>query len=174
MKLYCFSPIKSKEELLRAVEHIHFSCYKLCKQSMGKYLPNAGNVGVFCHYDDEYAFLTKLRQELTEASDNLNQKYFRLHEPITVPAKGDIPETAYTYLYIRQPDPYRAQVGDIDFYLPAEEYGTLKQSLVNGKKIKGARIFPRSDLDLIELCHPNIDCLGYISTRTMTKVHVKQ
>lgn len=175
MKLYRFSPIKSQEELLKAVEHIHFSCYELCRQSMGKYLPNAGNIGVFCHYDDEYVFLTKLRQEMTEASDNLNQKYFRLHEPITIPAKGDIPETTYTYLYIRQPDPYRAQVGDVDFFLSTEEYATLKQSLEDGKKVKGARIFPRADLDLIEFYNPDIDCLGYVSTRAMTqKVHVKQ
>ncbi|HZM64084.1 MAG TPA: hypothetical protein VFB59_03040 [Candidatus Saccharimonadales bacterium] len=175
MKLYRFSPIKSQQELLRAIEHIHFACYQLCKQSFERYLPNAGNIGVFCHYDDEYEFLTKLRQEMAEASANLNQKYFKLHEPITIPAKDGVPETTYTYLYIRQPDPYRSQVGDVDFYLPQVEYDALKQSLAEGKKIKGARIFPRQDLDLIELYDPDVDCCGYVSTKTMTqKVHVKQ
>ncbi len=163
MKLYRFSPIKSKEELFKAIKHIHFSCYELCKQSLAEYLPNAGNLGVFCHYDDEYDFLTKLRQEMTEASDNANQKYYRLHEPITIPAKGDVPETTYTYLYIRQPDPYRSQVGDVDFYLPQEKYNELKQSLLDGQKIPGARIFPRNDLDMLELYNPNIDCLGYVT-----------
>lgn len=164
MKFYRFSPIKNKQELLRTIEYIHFSCYELCKQSFGEYLPNAGNVGVFCHYDDEYEILTKLRQEMTKESDNVNKKYYRLHKPITIAAKGDVPETIYTYLYIRQPDPYRSQVGDVDFYLPQDKYSKLKQSLLDGQKIPGARIFPRNDLDMIELYDPNIDCLGYVTT----------
>ena len=167
MKLYRFSPIKSKEELFEAIRHIHFECYKLCKQSFGEYLPNAGNMGVFCHYDDEYEFLIKLRGELTEASDNINQKYFRLLKPIVIPAKGDISETTYTYLYIRKPDPYRHHVGDVDFYLQPEKYRELKESLLGGKKIKGARDFERPDLDMVELYNPDADVLAYISTNKM-------
>lgn len=174
MKLYRFSPIKSKEELLEATRHTHFACYELCKQSMERYLPNAGNIGIFCHYDDEFEFLKNLRIEMTEPSDNPDQKYFKLHEPIIIPAKGDVPETVYTHLYIRRPDPYRAQVGDVDFYLEPEEYAKLKQSLINGKVIKGARLFPRQDLDMIELYDPDVDACGYISTDTMTqKVRIK-
>lgn len=174
MKLYRLSPIKSKEELLKAIEHIHFACYELCKQSFDKYLPNAGNMGVFCHYDDEYNFLTKLREELTEPSDNIDQKYFRLFEPINIPRKGDVPETVYTYLYIRKPDPYRHHAGDVDFYLDNAAYSELKKSLKDGKVIKGARVFPRPDLDMIELYDPDIDALGYVSTSRMTEqVRVK-
>lgn len=170
MKLYRFSPIKNKEELVEAIKHTHFECYKLCKQSFGRYLPNAGNIGIFCHYDDEYDFLTKIRKELTEASNNFNQKYFLLHEPIVVPANGDIPETTYTYLYIRRPDPYRSQVGDVDFYLPQTEYNELKQQMLEGKKqLKGARVFDRPDLDMIELYDPDVDALGYVSTSTMSE-----
>jgi hypothetical protein len=174
MKLYRFSPIKNKEELLEAIKHVHFSCYTLCKQSFDKYLPNAGNMGVFCHYDDEYEFLTKLREEMTESTDNLNQKYFRLHEPIVIPAEGDVPETIYTYLYIRKPDPYRHHVGDVDFYLEPEKYLEVKNSILNGVVMKGARVFDRTDLDMIELYDPDVDALGYVSTETMTTdVHVK-
>lgn len=174
MKLYRFSPIQDKEQLLETVKYIHFACYRLCKQSFGEYLPNAGNMGVFCHYDDEYARLVVIRKELTEPSDDPNQKYFKLHEPIIVAAKDDIPETTYTHLYIRKPDPYRHHVGDIDFYLEAEEYAKLKQLLQNGKTIPGARIFPRQDLDMIELFNPDVDTLGYVSTNTMTeKVRIK-
>lgn len=174
MKLYRFSPIKNKEELREAIEFIHFACYKLCKQSFGKYLPNAGNVGVFCHYDDEYELLTKIREELTEPSDNVDQKYFRLHEPIVISSKGDVPETTYTYLYVRKPDPYRHHVGDIDFFLEPEKYKKLKQSMLKGKKIEGARVFDRPDLDMIELYNPDVDALGYVSTEKMTEdVRVK-
>jgi len=169
MQLYRFSPIKNKAKLDEAIKHVHFSCFRLCKESFGNYLPVAGNLGIFCHYDEEYLSLTKLREELTEHSDNINQKYYRLHEPVVIAASEDIPETTYTHLYIRQPDPYRSQVGDVDFYIEEQEYIKLKNSLINGKIIKNVRIFDRTDLDMIELHHPDIDALAYISTKMMTE-----
>jgi hypothetical protein len=169
MKLYRFSPIETKEQLIEAITHIHFACFELCQDAFGKALPVAGNIGVFCHYDDEYKFLTQLRKELTEESENFNQKYFKLHEPIVVPAKGDAPETTYEYLYIRHPDPYRAQAGDVDFVLEVREYSELKQSLLDGKKIKGARVYSSPTLDMIELYNPDIDALGYVTTNTMAE-----
>lgn len=176
MKLYRFSPIKDREQLLEAIRYIHVACHKLCHQSFGNYLPNSGNIGIFCHYDNEYDRLVEIRKELTGSSDNFNQKYFRLHEPIAIPAEGDIPEATYTYLYIRKPDPYRYQVGDLDFYLEQSQYDELKLSLLNGtSKIKGARTLDRTDLDMIELYDPDIDVLGYVSTHKMTeKVRIKQ
>lgn len=175
MKLYRFSPIQTQGQLLEAITHIHFESYKLCKQSFGYYLPNAGNMGIFCHYDQEHTLLTKIRKELTEESDNFNQKYFRLHKPIIIPAKGDIPETTYTYLYVRKPDPYRYQVGDVDFYLKTTEYESLKNKMLSGRQLKGARVFDRMDLDMIELFDPDIDVLAYVSTNKMTEVvRVKQ
>ena len=90
---YRFSPIKSKEELLEAIKYIHFECHKLCQEVLGRLLPNSGNVGIFCHFDEEFALLTKLRERLTIAEENWNNKYYHLREPIVVPAKGDIPET---------------------------------------------------------------------------------
>lgn len=174
MKLYRFSPIQDKEELFEAISYIHFACYKLCKQSFGKILPNAGNMGVFCHYDDEYTMLVQIREQITKPSDDPNQKYFELLEPIVIPAKDDIPETAYTHLYIRKPDIYRAQAGDVDFYIEQNDYDILKSELVNGKNITGARIFPRNDLNMIELFNPDIDALGYVSTNVMSeKVRIK-
>ncbi|QQS39410.1 hypothetical protein IPM62_02240 [Candidatus Woesebacteria bacterium] len=170
MKLYRFSPIKNEKELLDAIKHTHFECYKLSKQSFGRYLPNAGNIGIFCHYDDEFERLIKIRERLTEKSDNYNQKYFRLHKPITIPQKGDVPETIYTYLYIRRPDPYRSQVGDVDFYLQPEKYNKLKTEMLKGKKVKGARVFDRPDLDMIELYDPDSDALGYVSTEKMSEL----
>lgn len=160
---------------MRAIEHVHIECYKLCKQSFGDYLPNAGNIGIFCHYDKEYEYLTEVRKELTQESDNFNQKYFKLHEPIVIEETGGIPRTSYTYLYIRRPDPYRFHVGDVDFYLPQQEYAELKKEMLEGKEVLGARVFDRSDLDMIELYDPDVDALGYVSTETMTEtVRIKQ
>ena len=169
MKLYRFSPIKAREELFEAIQYIHFACHKLCIQSFNKYLPNAGNMGVFCHYESEYKHLVDVRKQLTEPSNDPNQKYFRLHKPIVIPAQDGLPKTTYTHLYIRKPDIYRAQVGDVDFFLEQKEYQDLKQSLVDGPIIKGARVFPRQDLDMIELFDPDIDALGYVSTNTMSE-----
>ena len=70
---------------------------------------------------------------MTDISDNWNQKYYRLHAPITIPAQGDIPETEYTYLYIRKPDQHK-EVGDVDFVLDKKEYTELKNALSEGKK----------------------------------------
>jgi len=171
---YRFSPIHNKEELFEAIEHIHFSSYKLCKQSFGYYLPNAGNLGFFCHYDDEFELLKNIRDEVTEKSDDPGLKYFTLIEPIVIAAKDDIPEATYTHLYIRKPDIYRYQVGDIDFYLKNSEYQELKQDMLNGKNVKGARVFERPDLDMIELYDPDVDVLAYVSPSNMTeKVRIK-
>lgn len=175
MRLYRFSPIKNEQELLEAIMHIHFGCFELCKKAFDKYLPVAGNIGIFCHYAEEYKSLIELRKRLTEESDNLNQKYFRLHNPIVIPPRGDVPETTYTYLYIRRPDQYRAQVGDLDFVIGDKEYVELKESLQKGSQINGAKVFDRPDLDMVELSDPDIDALAYVSTQAMTKkVRVKQ
>ncbi len=167
MQLYRFSPIESQEKLFEAIEYIHLEAHRLCTQSFGEYLPNAGNVGVFCHYEDEYEYLTEVRKELTEASENFSQKYFRLHSPVVIPARGDVPETIYEFLYIRKPDPYRHHVGDIDFYLPEAAYAELRKEIENGRAPNGARLFPSPHLEMIELFDPNSDVLAYVSTERM-------
>jgi len=158
--------INNKKKLFGTISHIHSACHKLCMQSMGRYLPAAGNVGVFCHFADEYLYLKKLQSELTDLSKSVYGKYFLLHEPIVIPSNNDIPEATYKYLYIRKPDPNKPQVGDIDFYLEPEKYIQLKKSLVDGKIIKGVRTLPyRPDLDLVELYNDNFDVLAYIGDK---------
>ena len=174
MKLYRFSPIKNEEELLDAIRHVHFSCYKLCKQSFGDYKRNSGNIGIFCHYDDEYSALISLRKTMTEPSENPEQKYFALHTPIVIASENGVPEAIYTHLYIRKPDPYRHHVGDVDFSVRQEIYHELKTEVSEAPGIRGARIFDRKDLDMIELFDPNIDALAYVSSEEMTEaVRVK-
>jgi len=168
MESYRFSPIKNKEQLLEAIKYTHLKCFELCKKTFGRYLPVAGNIGIFCHYDDEYKFLTELREQLTDKSDNWQQKYYRLHKPITIPAHGDMPDTVYTYLYIRKPDQH-SEVGDVDFVLDKKEYLELKNSLLRGKEIKGIKIFDRPGLDLIKLFDPDIDALSFIGTKDMAE-----
>lgn len=168
MKSYRFSPIENIDQLLEAIKYTHLRCFELCKKIYGKYLPVAGNIGIFCRYDDEYQLLTKLREELTEKSDNWNQKYYRLHKPIIIPAQGDVPGATYTYLYIRKPDQHK-EVGDVDLVLDKREYNELKNFLSQGKEVIGMKIFERPSLDLIELSDPDIDTLSFIGIKDMVE-----
>lgn len=153
---------------MEAIRYTHFKCFALCKRNFGKHLAVAGNIGIFCHFDDEYVFLTKLREELTEKSDNWNNKYYRLHEPIVIPARGDVPDTTYTYLYIRKPD-LHTEVGDVDYVLNKKVYEELKLTLLGGEKMTGIEILDRTDLDLVKLSDPDIDVLSFIGTKNMNE-----
>jgi hypothetical protein len=164
MDQYRFSPIKDEDKLLEAITYLHFACFSLCKQAFGKYLPNAGNIGIFSHSEAEFTFLTKLRESLTQTEDNINNKYYRLHQPITIPAKGDVPETTYTYLYIRKPESDHPQVGDVDFYMEPPQYLKLKEELLQGKIMPGAQIFAKPGYDYIELSEPEGDIEGFVGT----------
>lgn len=106
---------------------------------------------------------------MTEPSNNPNQKYFKLYNPIVIQAEGDIPETAYSHIYIR-----KAHVGDIDFILDEQEYIKLKASIPSKDTRLGMRIFERPDLDMVELYNYDINALAYISPKEMTeRVRVK-
>lgn len=170
MKNFRFSPIKNKTELFKAIEYIHFQSFKLCKQNLGYLLPVAGNIGIFCHYEDEYEYLTNLRKELTDININWNNKYYKLYKPIIIRAKDEIPETIYTYLYIRKPDANTPNVGDVDFYLEPKQYQKFKQSVLLGKFTKGVKIFERQDLDLIRLYDPDIDVSAFIGSYKLEEV----
>lgn len=173
MKLFRFSPIKSENELLEAIEHIHFESFKLCKQKLGLVLPVTGNIGVFCRSRQEFEFLTKIRKEWTDLTDNWNEKYYRLHKPIVIAAKEAAPKTTYTYFYVRKPDKKHNQVGDLDFYMEPEKYKKLKQFLSSGKVMEGVTILDRPELDLIEISNPRVDVVAFIGQKTMEENVVK-
>lgn len=167
MHAHLFNPINDISQLLKTIEYIHVECHRLCKKNLGYLLPVAGNIGVFCHFEDEFIRLIKLREELTEVNNNWNKKYFKLHAPIIIPRKNEIPETTYTYLYIRKPDKNTPHIGDVDFYMEPNKFLTLKKSLLAGVKIAGVSIFDRPDLDLIRLSDQEIDVSSFIGQKTM-------
>lgn len=133
-------------------------------------MPHTGNIGIFCHHDDEYKELKRVQSEICEQPNDPDVKYFMLKKPITIDKHGDTPGATYTHLYIRQPDPYRFHVGDIDFYLSPAEYQDFKKSLLGGALAGNARVFPRNDLDMIELYDPSVDALAYVSPSTIAEV----
>ena len=155
--------------LLKIINQIHTDCHKLCFQALGEHLPVAGNIGVFCHSKNEYELFTKIRGELTYPSDNPNQKYFLLKEPIVIGS------ATYTHLYIRKPDPtpYGKYLGDVDFIMEEQEYSEFKNSVQNGL-IKGAEIYDRPSWETVQITDQNINSVAYISTKEFSeKVRVK-
>jgi len=160
--------IKKKKELFEAIRYVHFACFALCKKVFGNYLPVSGNIGIFCHYDDEYEFLTRIRKELTDEEDNWNEKYYRLHEPIVIQANGDVGETTYTYLYIRKPD-YHTEVGDADFVLEKKKFEELKKRASEKTVVHGVELFYRPDLNMVRLSEANTDALLFVTTKYMTE-----
>jgi len=170
MKSFRFSPVKNKDELFKALEYIHHSAHKICKQNLGKYLPVAGNIGFFCHFEDEFEFLTQVREVLTDINSHWNHKYFKLNTPIFFKAKNGIPKAIYTYLYIRKPDDNTPNVGDVDFYIETNKFKTFKQLVSTGKFKTGVKILDRPDLDLVRLYNPNIDVSAFIGSYDLEQV----
>jgi hypothetical protein len=163
MKLYRFSPIKTKEELMAALEYVHKSALALCKQAIGRYLPTSGIIAIFSHYHQEFEFLQRLGKELTDPNVSFNGKYFQLYEPLVMPDQDDIPGATYHYLYLRQPDRFRPQVGDVDFVLDETSF----QKIQNLKIINGVEIFVRPEMKACELFSPDSDVLIYLTTQAV-------
>lgn len=151
MKLYRFSPIRSESELMKALQYLHETSHRLCKEVYGDYLPVRGNIGIFCHDYDEFKYLTELRKNLTSDHPNYKGKYFPLKQPISFREKNGIPSATYEYLYIRQVDPYRSQVGDVDFQTALDGFNAYRQALNTTVFTNGARIFGREVRMLLEL-----------------------
>ena len=174
MSEFRFSPIYDEETLWNAVSYIHTASHILCRELLGSYLPIAGNVGIFCHFEDEFQQLTVLRERLTTSAIHWNNKYFHLHEPVTIPRHGDIPEATYRYLYIRKPDAAKPQVGDLDFYLNPPSYEKLRQSVTRGSYPNGVSLLERPDLDLVQLSDPHRDVLAFVGSYDLEKITIHQ
>jgi hypothetical protein len=126
-------------------------------------LPVTGTLAIFTHYPEEFQMLTEYLQKMCYPDNPFNGKYFKLIDPIIIPSTPEVPGATYTHLYIRRADPYRSQVGDIDFYLPKQQFEELKANLLKETR-PNIRIFPGNNLDMIELYNPDIDVLAYIDT----------
>lgn len=160
--MHRINQIHNEKELLYAIKYIHVLCATLCKQTVGTYLPVAGNIGIFCQDADEYERLVGIQKKLTNTEIHVYGKYFLLHNPVTIPTQDGIPGATYRYLYIRRPDIHKPQAGDVDFFMEPVAYARLKASLSAGTQIPGMRVLDRPDLDLIECYDPSVDAFAYI------------
>lgn len=162
--------------LLKRVNDIHSDCHRLCLYATNKFLPVAGNIGIFCQSEEEYKAFKEGQQEIVKPSDNPNQKYFEQKEPIVIEKTEGIPQAIYTYLYIRKfdPTPYGKNKGDIDFVMAEVEYEAFKQDVLEGKTPKGVELYDRRNWDTVQITDPAINSVAYISTKEFSeKVRVK-
>src|SRR5581483_11001592 len=110
-KLYRFSPINSKKELIETVDYIASKATELCQKVIGREYP-ISSLTVFAHYPDEYKRLTEILFKLGELDHENNGPFVKLQQPIK------IVNNQLKLLRVRQPDPYRMQVGCNDFEVP--------------------------------------------------------
>jgi len=86
----------TKEQLYVRVRYIYKQCSLLVKESLGTVPPTAGNIAIFCQSDEEYAVFSEIAQQLVKPSNNPDQKYFQLIEPIAIGEADGLPGTSLT------------------------------------------------------------------------------
>lgn len=168
--MFRYSPIHDEKGLWDAVSYIHSASHRLCHALLGNYLPVAGNIGIFCHGEEEFLLLTGIRERLTNPAIHWNHKYYALYTPFSIARTGDIPEATYRYLYIRKPENAKPQVGDLDFYVDPLSYKKLKQSVLQGQHPAGVSVLERPDLDLIQLSDPALDVLAFVGSYDLQSI----
>ena len=89
---------------------------------------------IFTHYPEEYEYLVTERTKMCKPAIVKGQKYYELSEPIAFEETEETQGATYTHLYIRKPDPWRSQVGDLDFHVSEAEYADLKKKVASESK----------------------------------------
>lgn len=152
MQLYRFSPIQDSRQLFEAVVYVATTATMLCKKIVDNEYPIT-NLTVFSHYSNEFTFLSSLLQEHGTIMRNKNGPVAKLHTPITVGS------STISILRVRNPDPYRSQVGCCDFAV--DDFQNFKETfLTNGSR--NLRSIPRTEYEMIEFFDPDVDVLAYV------------
>ncbi len=151
-KLYRFSPINSKEELFEAVDYIASKTTELCKKITGDEYP-ISSLTVFAHYPDEFEKLKTVLFQLGELDHENNGPFVKLHQKIK------LPNNELELLRVRQPDPYRMQVGCNDFEV--SHYEDFKRKYLD-KNPNNLRSIKRPEYEMIEFFDPDFDVLAYV------------
>ena len=161
------------DTLLARIEYIYSKCRYLLNSTFKFDLPVAGNIGVFAQSEQEYDQLKSYLTNLIIPSDNPNQKYFQLIDPLSV--KDGEGEAVFTHIYIRKNDPsdYGLNKGDVDFLMEKEDYNSLKKKVINSE-YTNATMYDRPGWDTIQIMNEEVDAVAYIATQEMAeKVRIK-
>lgn len=157
MKLYRFSPIQTKNELLEAINYVAIKSTELSKKITGNEYP-ISTLTIFSHYPNEFENLKKIIFDLGELSSENNGPYVRLKTPI------ELPNNKLEILRVRQPDPYRLHVGCNDFEVP--DYEEFKSKFLESNP-HNLRLIERPEYDMIEFFDPDFDVLSYVLSKEL-------
>ena len=151
-KLYRFSPIKNEQELREAIDYVAKKTTELSRKFTANEYP-INYLTIFSHYEDEFENLEKILFSMGKHVGENNGPFIQLNEPIQL-SNGKLEK-----IRIRQPDPYRMQVGCNDFTVP--DYVAFKQTYVTNQP-NHFRVIQRPQFEMIELFHPDFDVLAYV------------
>jgi hypothetical protein len=155
MKLYRFSPMQSKQELIEALEYVVTQTSELCRNIITASLP-VTSVTIFAHYPNEYERLINILRELGTPQSEVNGFKVVLREPLTVR------DNVITHFRIRPPDPYRMQVGCNDF--DVKDFTAFRKEYAEAYP-HNLRLIQRQDYEMIEFFDPDYDVLAYVLSR---------
>ncbi len=154
-KLYRFSPIETKEQLLESISYISNKTTEFCRKIIGEEYP-ISSLTIFSHYPDEFENLKEILLEMGELRIENNGPFVELHESIS------LPNNELRLLRVRKPDPYRMQVGCNDFEAP--DYEEFKRKYLSSKE-NNLRLIKREDYEMVEFFDPDYDVLAYILSK---------
>lgn len=134
------SPIRSKEDIITIVRVIAEKVECLVSRTIGRELPIT-YLTIFSHHPHEYNRFVEWTSELGTKSEANNGVRFALKEPIQT-AGG-----AVKSIRIRQPDPYRSQIGCAD--VRVEDYKKFEAEELP-KHPDNLRLIERPEYGMIE------------------------
>ena len=155
MRIYRFSPIRDKEQLIKAVKYVAKQSTKLCKKAIGMRLPIT-SLTIFSHYPEEYERLIGIFVGMGSPHGENNGPRVALSEPVSASRH------TIRFLRIRKPDQYRMQVGCNDF--DVDNYAEFKDAYLT-QHPQNLRLITRQDYEMIEFFDPDFDVLAYVVSR---------
>jgi hypothetical protein len=150
-KLYCFSPIKNEDELMEAIHYVAMETVKLGKKTINQEFP-IKSVTIFSHFPDEFEKLKEIVFKIGSLQSENHGPYVKLNKPIKV-GGSDL-----QVIRVRQPDPYRMQVGCSDFQVP--DFEVFKNKYLD--QVKNLRLIKRPEYAMLEFFDPDFDVLAYL------------
>lgn len=154
-RLYRFSPITRTGVLQQATSYVatraRHMARVICGQSWNRDCELSG-LTIFSHYQAEFTTLCKLAEGIGPVIAQHNGPYVDTAGNLDI--AGGAPR-----LRIRQPDPYRTQVGCCD--LVVDSYAKFKAAYVKPSN-PHLRVIQRPEYEMVEFFHPDYDVLAYV------------
>lgn len=155
MQLYRFSPIRTLDQIKQALRYVSSEGTKLGERAVGEQL-SIDYLTLFAHYDGEYRGLVSQLKELGKDEPANHGIRIALHQPMIIETQS------IALIKVRQPDPYRTQVGCCDFKVP--DYQSFKNKYLFQAQAN-LRLIERPGYEMIEFFDPDFDVFAYVVSK---------